>query len=64
MKSAEFGTFPCHISLPNALEFFVGDKIMSVTENICHFMRDVTFLNRAGNVFQTKERVASKSNII
>ena len=25
MKSAEFGTFPCHINLPNAWEIF-GDK--------------------------------------
>ena len=25
MKSAEFGMFPCHITFPNACEFF-GDK--------------------------------------
>ena len=38
MKSAEFGMFPCHITLPNAWEIFatLWDCISQSVQPLCH----------------------------
>ena len=38
LRSAEFGTFPCHITLPNAWEFFATlcDCMSRSVQPLCH----------------------------
>ena len=53
MKSAELETFPCHITLPNACQFF-GDKKW-VTAKRFATLWDY-FGNRASNLFQNEKK--------
>ena len=61
MKSAEFGTFPCLISLPNAREVF-GDK-KSVTEKVLSPYERLCIANRARDPFQNERTTVSPQSL-
>ena len=62
MKSAEFGTFPSLISLPNAREF-LGDK-KSVTEKVMSPYERLCFANRERDLFQNERGTVSPQSVI